>query len=321
MTHIHNRYIPFYIIAAISMAMSVFVAVSIQKFGSRTISTKLVLYLFVTLFIEEITSIPYAYEYNAGLCSFAGFVHTYSGMSNVVVVFLMILVYRYIFIEDTLGISKTIASKLELIVFGPSLIALFPFATSSYGVVDTVWCDLQSNNKPSMLWATFIFFCWIVLIITLSTFVFVATAWKVHKSDPEMAHKLVCSIGQYGMTSIITWIPRIIARKHVIDKEYANMIVFLSGICLFVIFLRQKAALKLFELFTLENAFDLDKGDSTVRPSSHMFTWEEDDEDTAIVRKSRLSRPSEVNVAMSKRSSVGVVGTSLVDRSIGNPML
>lgn len=334
--HVHNRYIPFFIIAAISMAMSVFVSVSILKFGSRTVSTKLVLYLFITLLLEEIASIPYAYEYSHGFCSFVGFVHMYSSMSNVVVVFLMILIYRYIFVEDTKGVTNIIVARLELLVFGPSLIALFPLITNSYGVVDTVWCDIQTDNYASSVWATLFFFCWICLFIFLSTLAFLRTVWRVHKSDPEMAHKLVCSIGQYGITSVITWIPRIIARKHIIDKEYGNMIVFLSGICLFVIFLRQKAALKLFELFTMENAFDLDKGNSDVRPSSHMFTWEEDDEDTAILRKSRQSRPTEASVntrissasvstismnsiSMSKRGSVGAV--SVIDRSTANPMV
>lgn len=325
--HVHNRYIPFFIIAAISMAMIVFASISIIKFGSRTVSTKLVLYLFVTLLIEEFSSIPYAFEYNSGFCQFVGFLHMYSSMSNVVVVFLMMLIYRYMFIEDTLGISKVIASKLELIVFGPSLLALFPLSTHCYGVVDTVWCDLQSDDKFSRLWATLMFFCWILVFIVLSGFVFLATVWKVHKSDPEMAHKLVCSIGQYGITSVITWIPRIVARKHIIDKEYANLIVFLSGICLFIIFLRQKKALKLFELFSSENAFDLDKGNSIVRPSSHMFTWEEEDEDIAILRKSRASRQSDANMRMSKRSTsvAGSVNLSMsavvLDKSIGNPML
>lgn len=97
--------------------------------------------------------------------------------------------------------------------------------------------------------------------------------------------------------------------------------VFLSYFCV------KKKALKLFELFSSENAFDLDKGNSIVRPSSHMFTWEEEDEDIAILRKSRASRQSDANMRMSKRSTsvAGSVNLSMsavvLDKSIGNPML
>lgn len=317
---IPDLFIPYLVIVGISMVMSLFVTASIVRFGSKTISTKLVLHLHITLLIEEITCIPYAYTGNHGLCEFVGFVHLYAGMANSLVIFFMMVVYRYLFVEDTWQVSKFIIRRLLILIYITPLISALPFTTTSYGTVGSAWCDIQNSTDKSAIWATVLFFGWICAFIVLSALMFFFTVWRVYKTDPEMATKLASSIGQYSIISILTWLPRIVAREHTLDKEYANLVVYISGILYFLIFMRQKSALKLFEIFSQEQNIDLDgRGNSNVRASNYMFSWEEDEEDSTTRTKLKsVDRNSSWSLSSVES---GKSGTALTHSSISNPLM
>lgn len=321
-----NAFIPFFVLVAVSMSMSLFTCATILKFGSKTISTKLVLYLHVTLLLEELSTIPYLYNGNHGLCEFMGFLHLYSGMTNSVVVLFMTLIYRYIFIEDTYKVSQFITARLEFLIFIPSLVSALPFTTSSYGEVESAWCDIENSTDSSAIWATLLFFGWICTLIVISGIVFCVTVWRVHKTDPEMAKRLLRTIGLYGMVSVVAWLPRVVSREHVMRKEYGNIIVFISGVLYFFIFLQQKSALKLFEVFMAQNEIDLDGTDggdgfSRARVSSRMFSWEEDDEEVAVRRRTTNSGDGSGTSPKSTARKTRNSSISSNGIAIGNPLL
>lgn len=249
-------YIIFYVVAAISFICSCYVTASIMKFGSDAPSTKLVLYIHITLLIEDISSLPYIFNYNDILCKIMGFIHIYSGLANVVVVGSMMLTYRYLFIEDTWHISEFIVKWADYLVFVFPLITVLPFSTDSFGEEDgNTWCGLGNSDQTAQIWIVCVFYGWVLVILLASTGSLINTIWTVYKADPEMALKLFNSIGIYATITILSWIPRgisKISRLKTFQSVWGYYFIYFSGFFYFLVFLSEKRSLELLEIRNLD---------------------------------------------------------------------
>jgi hypothetical protein len=136
-------------------------------------------------------------------------------------------------------------------VFGFPLVSLLPFITNSYGPIHNSLCSFQGDqNYEATLWfGGFIawstitgFFCVLILLITVI---------RVFRSDTVMGLKLFKSIGFYAFATLLLWLPRfyfnVVGYKNYDNMIYAYFLIFISGMTYVLIFLNEKASLRLFE--------------------------------------------------------------------------
>ena len=270
-------FIVYYAVAAVSGLCSIFVVATLFTFGSlKTTATQLLLYLHLTLLLEEFTTIPYAFNGNRGICTFIAWLHFYSGYSNAISTGLLVISYRYCFMEDTWNIMKVIHSRSVQFILLVPLVTLLPFITNSYSNDANVWCLMETNNRATNIWAFSVFYIWAWLILIVSTAVLGYTMYQVYTIDKEVGKKLFSTTGLYAAISIFTWIPRTAARfanfnNEAMDNEgfvWAYFPMYFAGMMFTLVFMREKKALLLFERMS---DWTLDLDNPSVDAS---FSWE-----------------------------------------------
>jgi hypothetical protein len=237
----------YYVFAAVSTLCSIGVIVSILKVGFDTSPSKLVLCLHLTMLVENLTSIPDLYCMNNGLCSFLGFLRTYFGVSNALVLLMIVLHYRFIFIIDQFNIKDFISMHREKIIFFTPIFTILPFSTNSYGATRGIWCSVKSDNISDDIWSFAIYYIWIMAIVCFSALTMLDTIFQVYLADKSLAQSLVKSTGMYAVVLILSWLPRILARFNVISYINGNIFLYFSGIAYGIIYISERNSLSLFE--------------------------------------------------------------------------
>ncbi len=241
----------YYIIAISSMIGSVFVAVTIHKFGAKSLTTKLVLYLHISQIIQDAVALPYVYSSQPVVCAIAGWLHIYSGMSNICCVAIMIIAYRHMFFEDKYKLSEFCTKYCALLVFGFPMISVLPFSTNSYGEIHNELCSFNgASGTIDNLWQGG-FYLWSILIFLCCAIVMYVTVAEVYRADRELGSKLMKSIVLYSFATLIFWIPRCVFQA-MGEHDYriiivAYFLIFAAGIVYSLIFYQEKSAMKLFE--------------------------------------------------------------------------
>ena len=240
-----SAYIVYYVVAAISALCSIYVASTLCIVGSlKTSATKLLLLLHVTLLAEELTSIPHIFNDNRGLCSFIAFFHFYSGLANAAAIGLLVVSYRYHFLEDTWEVMSFIDKYSRYMVGVFPLITLLPFITNSYSNDNQIWCTMETDSHVTNVWAFTVFYGWAWLILDISIAVLIHTMYVVYSVDREFGRKLFSTTGLYAIISLLAWIPRTAARFSNFGGKldntaflYAYFPVYIAGICYTVVYI------------------------------------------------------------------------------------
>lgn len=274
-----DAFAAYYAIAALSALCSLFVCFTLWLFASlKTTATQLLLILHFTLLCEEVCSLPFIFAWNRGLCATIAFFHFYAGFANAISIGLLVISYRYHFMDDTFGLTNLIQKySLHFVTIIP-LITLLPFITNSYSNDNDVWCTMKTSSRTTNVWAFCTFYGWAWLILNLSTLVLVITMYQVYIVDREIGMKLFSTTGMYAIIAILSWLPRTAIRFWNVDNQdedntallFAYFPVYISGILYTVVFLREKKALLLFDRLSDWAGSDLDV--------SMSFSWE----DTAV---------------------------------------
>lgn len=270
------------IIAVISLFLSIWVAVSIYKFGANTLTTKLVLYLHISQIIQDVCAIPYVWSYNKGVCSFAGWAHIYSGMSNIMCVAIMIVAYRHMFFEDKYKTSAFCTKYCAALVFGFPLLSLIPFASNSYGEIHNELCSFNGSGTNIDYFFQGGFYVFSCVVFLCCAVVMYLTVSEVYRTDKALGEKLLQSVVLYAFATLIFWIPRSVFEA--INEDNYNVIIsayfliFAAGIVYSLIFYQEKNSMKLFEQHaanernTLESNHD---NDSIVSSGSFNFSFDD----------------------------------------------
>lgn len=198
--------------------------------------------LHITLFLEDISTLPYVWSSVDVLCKIMGWLHFYSGFANVLVVTLMGFHYlSYLLSNYPTQINLWIERYGVYLIFGLPLITLLPFSTDSYGVSNDDWCTLPSGSRASNNWAIIVFYSWIWLCIVINVVQLSVALYRVNKQAgvEQLRSNLFTSIGLYILITTICWLPRVIPRLiHLfIDYESSDVLylittapLYLSGI-------------------------------------------------------------------------------------------
>ena len=270
--------IAYYCVTGLSIVGSGFVATSIIKFGSNTLSTKLVLYLHISQILQDIFVLPKVFDGNVDLCKIAGWLHIYSGMVNIIVVAMMAITYRHLFFFDYYKIQKFMSKYVTYIAFGFPLVSVLPFITNSYGKVKNSMCSF--HKESSMFW--FIcFLIWSTMTGIMCIILMLTTLCGVFRSDKTYGMQLLKTLGIYSIATMILWIPKFVfnvLNYHNYDNlQYSDFLTSVAGIIYCFIFLFEKQSLKIFELSSPATD-DVNGDNSQLIRVSELFSWDLDDE-------------------------------------------
>jgi hypothetical protein len=130
--------------------------------------------------MEEIVSLPYAYTGNETVCQVMGFIHAYSGLANIVAMWLLTLYYaNYVYLSLD-SIQRFVQHKryTRIAVFIFPLITALPLSKGdnsgghdddkSYGKDHQIWCAFEAKDENSTLWIIMVYYLWAWLFILLS---------------------------------------------------------------------------------------------------------------------------------------------------------
>ena len=288
----------YYCFGAISIVCTLYVIGSIFVIGHETSPCRLVLYLHLTVLVENITTLPAVYTEDASLCAFLGFLRIYFGFANVIVLFMIVFHYRYIFIIDTLKLKEFVNKRREMIIFISPLISLLPFSTDGYGEYRSIWCSIKEDGDMDDMWSYVVYFGWILAIVGISALLMLHTIIQVYMADTAIAGSLVMSMGFYAVVAMLSWLPRALGRFGVIDPINANIFLYFSSIAYCIIFQLEKESLRKFE----ENA-RITFADQSENGSVY-FSWQFD---STFFRSSSKSHSE---TSSNPRSSLGKKGNS-----------
>ncbi len=176
----------FFIFASICTLSSLTVCVLIylqkQKISSSSSTCcRLLLMLHITLVIEEITSFPYAYNGNQVICEIMGFLHAYSGLANIVAMWLLTMYYaNYVYVSMN-SIQQFVQNQryTRLMVFVFPLITALPLFVhdandtsnddkTSYGKDHDIFCAFEAKSAEATIWIIMIYYLWAWLFIIIS---------------------------------------------------------------------------------------------------------------------------------------------------------
>ncbi len=224
-SHTETLGVLFLTVAVISTVASAFAMYCIWRYGKWTTSTQLLLLLHFTLLFEEVTTLPYAYAGNDGLCKAFGFFHVYSGLSNIMVTGVLTLHYCNFILFTNHALGNFLSKYKLTLIFGFPLITLLPFSTDSYGKANDCWCTLPSSNQISNIWAIAVFYGWAWIVLFIS---FGLICYVIHKArmlDSALSRKVFSAIGIYVFFTMICWFPRTVPRlmKLFVTLETTNI--------------------------------------------------------------------------------------------------
>lgn len=263
-------FILYYIFGILSILGNTYVSVTLARMGLLTSPTKLVLYLHLTLILENISTFPNIFNTDSRLCEFVALVRTYSGLANSFVVLCLVLLYRYWFVEDKWKILPLVTKNREFIIFGLPLISLFPFITNSYGDSHSYFCTLKRDDVSDKVWGLVLYVFLLAVAISLSCAIMSQTVINVLITDSRYASKLFRSVGFYATFSIISWIPRALAQVGVLSYLSTFYLTYISGILYVIVFFYERESFKAYEQ---NSAFNPDLREASDRDSEY-FSWD-----------------------------------------------
>lgn len=245
-------------VAAISaMIASSFVIATICRKGIRSVSSKILVYFHVTLILDILTFFPHIYKNPEEICEFIAWLHYYAGLANAVVTFLMVMYYRHLLMQESWTLIPFKKPwRMEKLIVVTSLVTLLPFSTGAYGNEDHIWCDMELETVEDKLWTVFAYYFWVLIFLVAAVAIFTHSLYKVYRVDAQLAFNAGTTIGLYCIMAVTTLPLRIILR--IVLGNYALLVISISAWVYFLIFLREKKALALFEAFSQGTNADLD---------------------------------------------------------------
>ena len=193
----------FFVFASLSTLSSITVCLLIylQKqtiISSTSTCCRLLFMLHMTLVIEEITSLPFAYNTNKEVCEIMGFLHAYSGLANIVAMWLLTLYYaNYVYVSKN-WIQRFIQNQryTRLMVFVFPLITVLPLIVhygevlndksndddeTSYGRDHDIFCAFEAKSHVATIWVIMVYYIWAWLFIFLSLGIVIYVIFTVQK--------------------------------------------------------------------------------------------------------------------------------------------
>jgi hypothetical protein len=188
--------IAYLVVASIALLVNGIAIYYLIRFGSLTaITTRLVLFLHVSLLIENIGALPVVYNGNQGACNVMGFLYFYGVSANILSITLLTAVYHN-FVFDKVHRNSFIKKYAFFIAFIVPLAAtLLPYSTKGY-LADDDWCVVDTN------WAYVVYVPGAIALFSGAFGYILYNTW----SEEIVSKRLLSTVGMYIGMSYFAWI-------------------------------------------------------------------------------------------------------------------
>ena len=256
--------IPYCVIATISIALSIFVIVSLLRIGLKSCLSQLIFMLQLTLLLQEIFSYPQIYTRPAVLCQVSSALKQYFTISNLIVnFFLSYATYRILFLDSA---SYTI----NYAIHGAVILIPLPFLISYYAYAkENEFCSF-SKMQAGVDWGVAFVLCGFVInacAFAANTFI-IAKLLKAGSQSFSLIYRVMRGSTLYCLITVGFWIPKIFVVDYGqftnvnVGLEASRFFTFFSGIAYFFIFLVERE-----NMIKFENQIDSWKMSSHYRES------------------------------------------------------
>jgi hypothetical protein len=302
-------YTAFYVIGAVSMIASSAVSVALVKMGCETLTSKLVLCLHLTLILEELASLPVIYIKYPVLCSIFGFVGIFSSVSNCIVMFYLVLQYRYVFLSDTWNILYILEKRVTIFATAfPCVLISFAFINDCFGNNHNRFCSYRSTSFCLEIWAT-MYTSMITLLLIISTFLMTDTIIKVCQFDSSVAKSLFSSLFMYIFVTILRFLPIYLSYADPNELFYYAIFlaIYISGLLYTVIFLTERRTLA-----ALERNFNISVDDCDAREGNDRFSWDMRDSSAEEAARNNIQPRDESTTSSTQHPVTRAISSSVV---------
>ena len=267
-----------YVLACVGSLGTIMVLICLLRFSSfKTCYTNFLLFLNISLLMQQILTLPHIYKGNDQLCRAVQAFYFYFALMNICTVGITV------FVSFSALLNGQLEIRLRVIRFGRLLLLLFPmitflpFTTNEYQVPEHPWCVEPFDTDE--LFSLFIFYVWVWMIdvgciVSLIYMVYVL----VKQDDVTILKKFFSTIGLFTIVSVICWFARTFQRVHMNTgfKDSSDGAIFASFLTIYlsaiiytlIFFVSEKKSVELFELQFASRS-------SIV--SAKTFTWEADE--------------------------------------------
>jgi hypothetical protein len=243
----------FYVVGSISIGLSAIVILMILRLGIISSYSRLVMYLQLTVLLQEISSYPHLYIVPLGLCDATAAFKQYFTLCNLVVNFVMSY-YTYTIIFTGVASKFKLSPRSQLIMFTFPLIMLLPLFTNSYGAVQNKWCTFKSDTMGASWNGSLMVIQLLVNLAALGVQGFILIRLNKHGSgNMRTMIRVIRGSTFYCVVTVCCWAPKIATipfsdESNVVNAiSFARFFTFFSGAFYFVIFIIEREMMHSFE--------------------------------------------------------------------------
>mmetsp|Transcript_21541 Transcript_21541/g.31299 ORF Transcript_21541/g.31299 Transcript_21541/m.31299 type:complete len:326 (+) Transcript_21541:99-1076(+) len=256
------------LILCISSACStLYVVINVIRVGFKTSSSKLVLYLNLTITLWTIATLPYVYTED--VCDIFGFVFSYAVYQSILITYFMLKKTNVLRLIDNTEVTETTEMVLEArIVWIILLVPLIPATISVLGNSFEKrfnWCQLDRQSQSGFyIYVVSLVLVWIVELATIWEIgVIMQRLWDLPRLVfIDMSAQILCGPAAYALftTGVFLLVDVVIIydlyrkggssgqEKYYIAYAY-HILQYLLGIGYAVIFLHDRKSLEAFEQY------------------------------------------------------------------------
>lgn len=265
--------IGYWVVTGVALVSSLFVTLSVASFGARTVSSRLVLILHLSLLLELVSQSPDIYVHNQNLCQIMAALKIFGQLLNLMVgVFMALLAHHLIFSVDYDWMNTR--SFYSMLVILPLILSFLPIIQDSYQVVHHTWCTFGGVGAAEN-WFYAIFSLYYVLI-GIALLIFIVIICKLSRFDWPLLQSVFSGVGFYSLVTLFCWIPKIFILGNSTSEEYfiSRLACSISGVLYTCIFLLQKKSLVMFEYFMRQQML-MDGGGGGDSRSSSLSSYQD----------------------------------------------
>jgi hypothetical protein len=241
----------FMVIATLAMLLTSFVCLNILRYGARTVSSRLILFINISILADSIASLPEVYVNNHSLCAFMALLKSYSELTNISIAFLMIVLAYNINFPRSRNSRFVLSNTMLFFLFSFPLFLIIPLSTDCLGAYQHHWCSFVGSKAGNDWFLVVLSINFAIISLTL--FVFLYFSVKIGRSQHVSFAALFKGAALYSLITICAWIPKVMTVSSLFPSvftpsEYmfiSRIITYVTGVAYGIVFLKEKKSLRI----------------------------------------------------------------------------
>jgi hypothetical protein len=257
-------YVPYDILCAANIFGSSLVLISLFLSHKSGIScyTYLLYYLYATIFLEGVFTIPFIYKESDGLCQTIENFEAYVSLMNILVIGMLVEAHCSYIIGESVVFQENVMKYGHYVLFGFPMIVFFGNINNTYEVPEVSFCAAPVHLQNIL--SLFIYYIWIWMILLFCVVRSVYTLIYILRIDKSLAKRFFSSIIIYIIVSLFCWTTRTVFlvpyrntdTDDSDDNPQMDSIYFAcygpiqaSGILFSLLYLKERRGIKIFESY------------------------------------------------------------------------